>query len=152
NEVKNLKEAGYKKTGINPDTGLEVLELDNGVKIILDQQEPNDNSSESITINGSTPRGASCFPEEDYYSAISATEIVKLSGAGGYNRKTIQNKLGRESFLNLDPVQLHIMSNSSTVSTRAKLEDLEKYLQLVYLYFTSPRKDSLAFEEWQTQI
>lgn len=151
NEVKNLKEVGYRKTGIDPDNGSEVLELDNGVKIIFDQHEPKSNGSKSISIRGSSPRGASCFPKENYYSAISATEIVKLSGTGSFNRKTILNKLGGGFPRNFEPVQLHIQNNTSTVRVKANIEDIEKYLQLVYLYFTSTRKDSLAFSEWQIQ-
>ncbi|WP_417359638.1 insulinase family protein [Galbibacter sp.] len=152
NEVKNLKVVQYRKKGIDPDTGLEVLELDNGVKLMLDWQELNGNVSESISISGTSPRGASCFPEDDYYTAISAAEIVKLSGAGSFNRNSIRNKLGREFRPSEEPVQLHIKSNTSTVSTRSKLEDLEKYLQLVYLYFTSPQQDSTAFAQWRSQI
>src|SRR5690606_29057007 len=39
-----------------------------------------------------------------------------------------------------------------TVSARANLENLEKYLQLIYLYFTSPQSDSTAFKQWKSQI
>lgn len=151
-EVEGLKKVNYKEVGIDSDTGLAILELDNGVKIILNQQEPKGDVSERILVTGTSPRGASCFPEDEYYAAISATEIVKLSGAGGFTRKTIRNKLGGDFPMSAEPVQLHIKNNISTVRTRTKLEDLEKYLQLVYLYFTSPRKDSLAFVQWQDQI
>src|SRR5690606_18709558 len=48
-EVANLKKVGYRKAGIDPNTGMEVLELANGVKIILDQKEPNSDSSQSIS-------------------------------------------------------------------------------------------------------
>src|SRR5690606_24836634 len=152
NEVKNLKEVGYRKKGIDPDNGLEVLELDNGVKLMLDWQEPNGNVSESISINGTSPRGASCFSKNDYYAAVSAADIVKLSGVVGFNRNLIQNKLGGEFRPGDEPVQLHIKNNNSTVSARANLENLEKYLQLIYLYFTSPQSDSTAFKQWKSQI
>ncbi|MGS2737751.1 M16 family metallopeptidase [Sinomicrobium sp. M5D2P17] len=151
-EVEQLKEQGYKKAGKDPDTGLEVLKMDNGVKVILDRDEPKKNASGSISIIGTSPRGASCFPEDEYYSAISAPEIAKLSGAGVFNRKTLRNKLGKAFPLNTEPVQLQINDATSTVSTRAKFEDLEKYLQLVYLYFTSPREDPSVFAQWQGQI
>ena len=151
-EVKNLKEVEYIKKRVEPDNGLELLKLVNGVKIILDQQEPKSNGSESITIRGSSWKGASCLQEEDYYAALSATEIVKLSGAGGFDRKTILDKFGRKFLLNSEPVQLHIQNNKSTIYTCSKLENLEKHLQLIYLYFTSPRKDSIAFKQWKIQI
>ena len=150
--VRELKKKDYKELGINPDTELDVLEFDNGVKVILDCQEPSTNVSEMISIIGTSPRGASYFPADKYYSAISAPEIVKLSGVGGYSRKTIRNKLGGEFRPSEEPVQLHIKNNNSTVSARAKFEEFEKYLQLIYLYFSSPQKDTTAFTHWQSQI
>ncbi|WP_417361505.1 insulinase family protein [Galbibacter sp.] len=152
-EVERFKEVDYRKTGIDPDTGLDILQLDNGVKLLLDIKEPGENSTSRISITGTSPKGASCFPKSDYYAAIGAPEIVKLSGAGDFDREAIRNKLGKEFSLNEEPpVHLRIQQNGSTVSTRASLEDLEKYLQLVYLYFTVPRKDSLAFEKWKNKI
>jgi len=151
-EVEELKVGGYQKVEVELDTGIEVLQLDNGVKLLLDNKETNKNSSEMISISGTSPHGASCFPKAHYYAAISAPEIVKLGGAGGFSRETIIRNLGKEFRFNAEPVQLRIQQNSSTVSTRASLKDLEKYLQLVYLYFTAPRKDSLAFEKWKSNI
>ncbi|MEJ4087760.1 insulinase family protein [Galbibacter orientalis] len=151
-EVEELKEGGYQKVEVDPDTGLEVLQLDNGVKLLLDNKETDKNSSEMISISGTSPNGASCFPKAHYYAAISAPEIVKLGGAGGFSRETIKRKLGKEFQFNTEPVQLQIQQNSSTVSTRASLKDLEEYLQLVYWYFTAPRKDSLAFKKWKSNI
>lgn len=149
-EVERLKEIGYRKLGIDRDTGLDILQLDNGVKLLLDNKEPSENSAEMISISGTSPNGASCFPKTDYYAAVSAPEIVMLSGAGGLSRETIRSKLGKD--LNAEPVQLSIQQNGSTVSTRASLEDLEKHLQLVYLYFTAPREDSLALITWKNKI
>lgn len=148
-EVDQLKMVGYQKIGIDPDTGLEILQLDNGVKLLLDNKDTNDNSTEMITISGTSPKGASCFPNSQYYAAISAPEIVKLSGAGSLSRQAIRNKLEKEFTLNTEPVHLRIQQNTSMISTRASFKDLEKYLQLVYLYFTSPREDSLAFNKWK---
>ena len=150
-EVANLKKVGYRKAGIDPNTGMEVLELANGVKIILDQKEPNSDSSQSISVKGTCPKGASSFPKNSYYEAISATEIVKLSGAGGFSRDEIHRKIGKSFLHNSEPVHINIKPNSSTVSAISRLGELETYLQLIYLYFTSPNKDSLAFEQWHTQ-
>lgn len=150
-EVERLKEVSYRKIGIDPDTGLEIIQLKNGVKLLLDIKGTSENNAEMISINGNSPRGASFFPKADYYAAISAPEIVKLSGAGNFNRKTIRSKLDKVFRPNAEPVQLHIQHNTSTVSTRTSLEDLEKYLQLVYLYFTAPREDSSAFTQWIDQ-
>src|SRR5690606_41791168 len=80
-ELKNLKEVEYSKKRVEHDNGLELLKLVNGVKIILDQQEPTSNGSESITIRESSWKAASCLHEEDYYAALSATEIVKIGRA-----------------------------------------------------------------------
>ena len=151
-EIKELKEVGYNNIGIDLETGLEILELNNGVKIILDSNEVRNNTIERISIEGSSPRGATFFKEDEYYTAISSTEIIKLSGAGGYSRQEIRNKMGGEFRPSAEPVQLHIQNNTSTVRVKANIGELEKYLQLVYLYFTSPRKDPLVFEHWKNQI
>lgn len=151
-EVDQLKKVEYQKIGIDADTGLEILQLSNGVKLLLDIKEINKNSAEMISITGSSPRGASFFPPDGYYSAISAPEIVKQSGAGGLSRKAIRNKLGGVFRPSEEPVQLHIKNNNSTVSARAKFEEFEKYLQLIYLYFSSPQQDTTAFSHWKNQI
>lgn len=151
-KVEELNEKSYKELGIDPVTDLDVLEFDNGVKVMLDCQEPSSNDSEMVSIIGTSQRGASYFPADYYYSAISAPEIVKQNGAGGLSRRAIRNKLAGEFHLNAEPVQINIKHNKSTVSTRAKIEDIESYLQLVYLYFTSTKMDPLAFARWQTQV
>lgn len=150
--VERLKKVGYQNIGIDPDTGLEILQLDNGVKVLLDIKEIGNNSTETISISGSSPIGASCFEEADYYAAISAPEIVMLGGAGGFSSEAIKRKLGKKIRLNAEPVHLRIQKNTSKVSTRSSLKDLEKYLQLLYLYFTEPSEDSLAFKKWKSKL
>lgn len=151
-EVESLKLVEYRLVGIDPETGSEIFELENGVKLILNQNEPNFNSLEYIYITGTSPKGARHFSEADYFSAISAPEIVKHSGAGELSKIDIQNKLGEKFYLGSEALQFNIENNTSTISTRAKSKDIEKNLQLIYMYSASPRKDSLAFERWQTQI
>src|SRR5699024_5008441 len=85
-EMDQLKKVEYKKVGIDPNTGLEILQLKNGVKLLLNIKESSDTKTEMISISGTSHKGASCFPKADYYDAISAPEIVMLSGAGGLNR------------------------------------------------------------------
>src|SRR5690606_35122564 len=70
-EVSQLKKVGYQNIGIDSATGLEILQLKNGVKLLLDMQGAGETKTEMISISGTSPKGASCFPRADYYAAIS---------------------------------------------------------------------------------
>jgi predicted Zn-dependent peptidase len=122
--------------------------LKNGLKLIL---KPEKNSgSKDILVRGFSSRGASCFPEEDVDSAKFSPSLVGNSGIGrldkfGLNllyKSTSSLKTGFRPYVNYDEAGMEAMVNR---------DELEILMQLVYLYFTRPRKDSLAFKQWRKE-
>src|SRR5690606_19496325 len=43
----------------------------------------------------------------------------------------------------------YINNKETGITGNADLKDFEKLLQLVYLYFTEPRQDQKAFQDWE---
>src|SRR5690606_3006582 len=146
-ELSNLKKLNYIDTGKNS-FGASKLILGNGVRVILKPQDPTyGRLKDRILLHGFSPRGASCFPKQQYFSAINAPNIIRLSRIKEMNMFTL-DRLLQQTSLN-QGVHLYVKSNESGIKCNSTLEDLDKMLQLVYLYFTNPRKDPIAFQYWK---
>src|SRR5690606_5039600 len=102
---------------------------------------------DKIIIHGFSPRGALCFPEKDYYSAINSPDIVKFSGFGGFNRDELDRVLKNTSFW--QGVFPYINNFEAGIKGKAKKEDFENLLQMIYLYYSDPRKDLMSFDAWK---
>src|SRR5690606_22699370 len=124
--------------------GVRELILNNGIKVVLDTSGTRNNK---VYIHGFSPKGASSFPEEDYFSAINAPLIIKNTGVGEMDKFELQRFLATPSFW--QGVFPYINNQETGITGNADLKDFEKLLQLIYLYFTEPRKDQKAFEDWK---
>ena len=130
--------------------GVTEYQLANGVKVVL---KPIDSSHISekrhckLSFHGFTSKGISSYPKTDYFSVKNASEIVYNSGVGGLNKFELKGYFTNKGFNgNVYP---YIEYNESGIKGYISLSDLEMALQLVYLYFTLPNKDSLAFTDWK---
>ncbi|MCK0191911.1 insulinase family protein [Arenibacter sp. F20364] len=147
-EISQLSPIGYMDKGNDP-IGTKELVLDNGVKVILQNVEPSlTRDRDKISIHGFRPYGASCFPEEDYFSAINAPHIVSNSGVGALDKFQINRFLKNKSLW--QGVKPYIKYKESGIKGTASKEDLETLFQLLYLYVVQPRKDIRAFEDWKS--
>ena len=124
----------------------EIYSLKNGSKLILKPMKSK--NSNTLTIRGFSPFGASCYPKEEYNSTMFATSIIRSSGVGAYEKKDLKN-----FYKNTESIKLgfnpYIFSNESGFESEVSIKELDKFLQLLYLYFTKPRKDQAAFENWK---
>src|SRR5690606_33242484 len=116
----------------------------NTLDTIADQ---NTEQGNSIRLHAFTPVGVRCYAKQDYFSALNAAEIMMNSGVGGLNKFELKRYLGSKDFKG--SVLPYIDYDESGIRGVTSLEDLETALQLIYLYFTSPNKDILAFEDWK---
>lgn len=124
--------------------------LKNGLKIVLQTFKPK-YPGEKIMVKGFSQKGASCFPTEDYYSAINSPQIIKNSGFGTMNKFEIEKFLSSTGLFQ-GPVS-YVDYNESVIQGKVEsLKQFEILLQMIYLYFTSPRKDKLAFKDWKRQV
>lgn len=98
-------------------------------------------------FHGFSKKGASIFPKEDYFSAINAPLIIRNAGVGEIDKYALSRYLKGTSFNK--GIFPYVHYNETGIRGNVMLKDLESFLQLVYLYFTNPRKDSNAFENWK---
>ncbi|MBE7178404.1 MAG: insulinase family protein, partial [Mucilaginibacter polytrichastri] len=110
------------------------LTLSNGIKVFL---KPTDFKNDQILLNGYSPGGSSLVSDADYASASFADQVIGSSGVGPYTEIQLGKQLSGKT-VNVSP---YIGETSEGFSGSTSPRDLETALQLIYLYFTQPRKD-----------
>ena len=122
----------------NKELGFTELMLSNGVKVIFKQT---DFKNDQIVMAATRFGGQSLYDQKDYFNAAYATAVVGQMGVKDFSpmdlRKTLSGKTANAS-PQLGSITEGIRGQSGTA-------DLEIMLQLVYLYFTQPRKDEALF-------
>ena len=121
-----------KKVG---DIGVTEWTLKNGVKVVL---KPTDFKNDQILFSANSFGGTSLYDLNDFQSARFSSTLATMGGTGAYN----QVQLGK--FLSGKQVSVspYVGELSEGVSGSAAPKDLETALQLMYSYFTQPRKDA----------
>jgi zinc protease len=122
--------------------GTTTLTLGNGVKVIL---KPTDFRNDQILINGYAFGGTSLANDDDFTSANLATGIIGNSGIAQFNQGQLDKKLAGKN-VSISP---YISETTQGISGNTSPADFETAMQLIYLYFTQPRKDK---DIWQSQI
>lgn len=126
------------------DLGITELVLSNGMKVIL---KPTDFQNNEIVFSGFSPGGTSIYADVDFQSASNAASIVSQSGLGSFDAITLSKYLtGKQT--NVYP---SISEREQSISGNTTPKEIETALQLVYLYFTQPRKDSEIFKGYITR-
>lgn len=119
--------------------GVTELKLSNGVRVIL---KPTDFKNDEIRFSAFSPGGTSLYSEADYQSAAYATAIVRSGGVAEFNSVQLPKLLTGKRV----SVMPYISERSEGISGSAAPKDLETALQLIYLYFTHPRKDAETYQ------
>ena len=128
-----------------PDLGITEWRLGNGVRVIL---KPTDFKDDQVLVRAFSPGGFSLSSIENHLSASSADQMVALGGVGSFNRVDLMKKLAGKSA----SVSPSISENTEGFSGQASPQDMETLFQLIYLYFTAPRKDEVAFQALTSQL
>ena len=128
-----------------PELDLTEWKLSNGVKVLL---KPTDFKNDEVLFSAFSPGGNSLVADANYIPAISATSIIQEGGLGAFDQIALQKKLTGK----LVAVSPFIDELQEGFSGSASPQDLETAFQLIYLYFTSPRKDAKAFESFKSRI
>jgi len=118
--------------------GVTELTLSNGVKVEL---KPTDFKNDEISFNAFSPGGTSLYSDAEYESANRASSLISNSGVADYNSVQLSKYLTGKQVR----VTPYISERTEGFSGSATPKDLETALQLVYLYFTKPRKDAEVF-------
>lgn len=148
-QVESLKEKAFIARREGKSGAFEFI-LKNGIKVVLESfDSPSHLNNNQIRIMGFSPLGANIFPGQ-YASAISAPEIIKSAGVNGYSRFEINQFLSKTSILP-NSISTYIDLEEAGIRGRADVKDLEVLLQIIYLHFTKPNRNQLAFKEWKKE-
>jgi zinc protease len=128
-----------------PELGLTTWTLENGVRVLL---KPTDFKDDEVLFQAYSPGGFSLSDEEEHMSASSAAQVVALGGVGAFSQVDLGKKLAGKAA----SVSPSIGELTEGLSGSASPKDLETLFQLIYLYFTQPRRDSVAFQAMQQQM
>jgi zinc protease len=124
--------------------GVTEWKLSNGARVLV---KPTDFKADEILFTAYSPGGTSLVSDADYMSAALASQIMSISGVGNFNRIDLGKKLTGK----VARVAAGLGSTSETLGGTASPKDLETLLQLVYLQFTAPRVDTVAFGALKNQ-
>lgn len=139
-----LKPAKIVSTKSDDNLQTTVLKLSNGATVIL---KPTNFKNDEILFRAFSKGGSSLVKDADYYSAGNAAAIVSQSGVGNFTAIDLGNMLkGKNTNLStaINPLSEGLNGNTTP-------KESETLFQLIYLYFTSPRKDKDAFESYLTR-
>jgi zinc protease len=114
--------------------GVTELTLSNGVKVLL---KPTEFKNDEILIKATGKGGYSLFPDERE-TGIFSSYLIQSGGVGPYNQTQLQKFLAGKT-ASAGPYMSELTEGIGG-STNPK--DLETTLQLIYAYFTTPRKDA----------
>ncbi|QLE01992.1 insulinase family protein [Galbibacter sp. BG1] len=142
-KVADLKEINYTDKGADISGARELL-LNNGVRVIL--KPTSKASSNKVELHGFSPNGALSFPKPNQSSALNSSNIVRNAGVGKMDKFALKRFLSNTS-IRVNPytgfMETGIVGN-------AEHEDVEGMFQLIHLYFTAPRMDKVAYNDWKS--
>jgi zinc protease len=121
------------------DTSLNLITyvLSNGVKVVL---KPTTFKDDQLLFSAFSPGGTSLYKDEEFQSANNA-ELIPAFGVGNYDPGQLDHFLSGKQV----GVQPFIGDRTQGIQGSAEPKDLETALQLVYAYYTAPRKDTAIF-------
>lgn len=137
--AKTPKAGKVKKITQNAAVGTTEMLLKNGIKLIF---KPTTFKKDEISMRAYSEGGLSKVKNvDDLATASIATSIVANNGIGDFNAVDL-NKALTGKIASASP---YIGTYEEGMSGSSSIKDFETMLQLVYLYFTAPRKDDDSF-------
>ena len=118
--------------------GFTELTLSNGMKVYVRQT---DFSKNTIQMTMKADGGTSVYGDEDIPNFSLISSAVTEGGVGVWDAATLRKKLADKSVR----VQVSVGSQSQSITGGASVKDVETMMQVAYLYFTQPRRDTAAF-------
>jgi zinc protease len=112
--------------------------LSNGARVYL---KPSDFKNDEILVRAFSPGGTSLAPDQDFTAAATAPTVVQQGGLGTFDLISLQKALAGK----IVSTTAYIDEQDEGLSGSTSPKDLETFLELLHLTFTSPRRDSIAF-------
>ncbi|OIP85056.1 MAG: hypothetical protein AUK44_00645 [Porphyromonadaceae bacterium CG2_30_38_12] len=139
--IEKAPKAGkIKKVAKNDQYGTTEWTLNNGIKVII---KPTKFKEDEIMFTAFSEGGLSKVPNvADKFSAALSASIVDNNGIASYNSIEL-GKILTGKIANVSP---SISTYEEGMTGSSSVKDFETMCQLIYLYFTAPRKDDNSFQ------
>ena len=132
-------------TSTNEALGITEWRLSNGVRVVL---KPTMFQQDEIIFRAVSPGGMSLASDRDFIPAATAATVISQGGLGELRLVDLEKVLaGTTAFVRAD-----IGETAEGLVGGATRTDLETMFQLVYLTFTAPRADPVAFRVLRDQL
>ena len=118
-----------------------VWTLQNGMKVILKNTDYKD---DEIIMTASSVGGYSQYAVQDPINSRMMGSVMTLGGVGNFSATDLPKVLAGKTA----SVRPGISLTTQSFNGSSSIKDFETMLQLVYLYFTAPRKDADAFKSY----
>jgi zinc protease len=125
--------------------GITEWTLSNGVRVVL---KPTTFKQDEIVFRAVSAGGTSLASDEDYIPAETADAVVAQGGLGAFSRIDLNKVLAGTTA----SVSADIGATEEGLAGGAARKDLETMFQLIYLTFTEPRADPVAFRVLTEQL
>lgn len=120
---------------------VKMIKLSNGANVYFKNTNFKD---DEITVRAYSKGGSSVMSDKDFVSGRFADELVNSSGVADYDIVSLMKMMSSKNF-NVSP---NIDKLTEGFSGASNTEEFEEMLQLLHLYFTSPRIDDQSFQSW----
>jgi zinc protease len=128
----------------NAQLGTTELTFASGVKVVL---KSTDFKNDEILLEGFRKGGKSAYGATDRYNVEYASAVVSAMGIGDFSPTDLKKANAGKTA----SVSVQIGELSADVKGSSSVKDLETMLQMVYLYCTSPRKDTALFGAFRSR-
>jgi len=132
------------KTTLRPEAGITEWTLSNGARVVL---LPTKLKEDQILFRAFAPGGTSLATDDDFIPARVADAIIAAGGVSRFNAVALDKILAGKA-LAVSPFIDELDEGMQGGSTP---QDLETMFQLLYLRFTAPRADPVAFDAMVAQ-
>lgn len=129
----------------NPVLGTTEMVLSNGIRVNL---KKTDFKEDEILVTATSPGGTTLFGEADIPNIKVFNSVINLGGLGKFSAVDLGKILtGKKVY-----VSTALGPDCEKVDGSVSPKDLETLFQLIYLSFTSPRKDQEAYESFKNRM
>ncbi|HVV84575.1 MAG TPA: insulinase family protein, partial [Kofleriaceae bacterium] len=125
-----------------PELGVTEWKLSNGARVVL---KPTDFENQRVHVAAVSPGGLALVPDKQFKTGREAIAAVSVGGLGSLSATDLGKALAGTSARGA----FWLGENEEGVSGSGASDELETMAQLLYLGFTAPRKDPLAFTAWR---
>lgn len=144
--IENVPKSGSIVTESSDEAAeFEIWELSNGSRVVF---KKTDLKNDELLFSAFSPGGTSLVEDSDYISSTLASNLVQLSGLGDFDVVALGKALSGK-LVGLSP---YIGTLYEGFSGSSVPKDAETLFQLLYLYFTSVRRDNIAYSSFLNRI